>query len=562
MNQSTIQLADDVQLSPVILLKAGELTCMYEMGKLRYIRKGDTELLRNIYAAVRDQHWATLPYTIEAEKIDVHENGFIIQYTAVYVQEGPVYKSFFRLEGKADNSIIVEMQGTALAGFTKNRIGLCVHHPVYTCSGQTATITTPRGTNYTAQFPQSVSPHQPFTDIQQMEFTTRNNIKVQLIFEGDVFETEDQRNWSDSSYKTYSTPLSVPFPVKVEPGDTCRQQITFSVTGGMGHHPTNHSDTSEEKIPFPAIGYCRSNHTTLTNDAVTLLTQLPIQHYRASIDLSRAGWQHELSVACAEATLLQTKLQLVLFFPATLDEVLHTVLSMLADNEQTLHSILILQQGQPVTPHAVMTAVYQNLKKTLPAIPVGYGTDLFFADLNRNRPLNCPFDFVSFHLHPQVHAADNRSILENLENLPDMVATAAGFSGGKPVFVSPITFKDRGEMLAGDEKQYSALMAWYTLMSMQQLAAAGSLTYHELLGNNGLIRYADTGAGTTGVIQTSPLYHALTAIQSFQPMFIIKRYAGKKLLLKRLLLENAAGARLAFEAPALLQHFNEVLDPA
>lgn len=29
-------------------------------------------------------------------------------------------------------------------------------------------------------------------------------------FEGDVFEMEDQRNWTDASYKTYCTPWGCP----------------------------------------------------------------------------------------------------------------------------------------------------------------------------------------------------------------------------------------------------------------------------------------------------------------------------------------------------------------
>jgi hypothetical protein len=46
-----------------------------------------------------------------------------------------------------------------------------------------------------------------------------------LSFIGDVFETEDQRNWTDASFKTYSTPLSRPFPVSVAAGTVVRQSV-------------------------------------------------------------------------------------------------------------------------------------------------------------------------------------------------------------------------------------------------------------------------------------------------------------------------------------------------
>jgi hypothetical protein len=57
------------------------------------------------------------------------------------------------------------------------------------------------------------------------------NLQVQLAFYGDIFETEDQRNWSDSSYKTYSTPLHLPFPALVMEGETMQQQVVVTFTG-------------------------------------------------------------------------------------------------------------------------------------------------------------------------------------------------------------------------------------------------------------------------------------------------------------------------------------------
>ena len=42
-------------------------------------------------------------------------------------------------------------------------------------------------------------------------------------FVGEVFEIEDQRNWTDASYKTYCRPLARPFPYRIEPGETVEQ---------------------------------------------------------------------------------------------------------------------------------------------------------------------------------------------------------------------------------------------------------------------------------------------------------------------------------------------------
>ena len=45
---------------PEILLKAGKLNVIYSNGALRYISADNNELLRMIYAAVRDRDWLTI----------------------------------------------------------------------------------------------------------------------------------------------------------------------------------------------------------------------------------------------------------------------------------------------------------------------------------------------------------------------------------------------------------------------------------------------------------------------------------------------------------------------
>ena len=44
-----------------------------------------------------------------------------------------------------------------------------------------------------------------------------------------MFEMEDQRNWSDASYKTYSRPLSLPFPYPIAAGERVRQSVWIGV---------------------------------------------------------------------------------------------------------------------------------------------------------------------------------------------------------------------------------------------------------------------------------------------------------------------------------------------
>ena len=45
-------------------------------------------------------------------------------------------------------------------------------------------------------------------------------------------------NWTDASFKTYSTPLSRPFPVEVASGEEIHQKVTLNLSGGRKMVPT------------------------------------------------------------------------------------------------------------------------------------------------------------------------------------------------------------------------------------------------------------------------------------------------------------------------------------
>jgi D-apionolactonase len=110
---------------------------------------------------------------------------------------------------------------------------------------------------------------------------------------------------------------------------------------------------------------------------------------------------------------------------------------------------------------------------------------------------------VAYSINPQVHASDERSLVENLEGQSDTVVTARSFCGNRPIVVSPITLKPRfnpdaigpeppllpGELpSAVDARQMSLFAATWTLGSIKQLAEAGaaSLTFYETTGWRGV----------------------------------------------------------------------------
>jgi hypothetical protein len=427
-------------------LRAGELTMMYENGFLRYISAGKSEVLQMIYFAVRDSAWDNIPSEITHEQIVQKDNGFTITYRRIF-DHGDIRMQWqVQIEGLASSEIHFEIKGQALSSFQKNRAGCCVLHSIKECSGKDLSVTHPDGSTENGAFPLYISPHQPFKDIASMQWQTANGSVARLSFKGDLFEMEDQRNWTDNSFKTYCTPLDIPFPVLMRQGDEVHQSVHFSFSPS----------------PRPAIGIGRS---AVRNDAnLEKLAAIGFAHYRTDIRLSDSTWQDTLKISLDESQALSSPLEIALF--QTDQRQLHHFLDTQLDPTRIKSIILPLD-----------SASLPLLKARFPGVLIGLGTDSHFVDLNRSQLSTEGLDFISYAIHPQVHASDDATLMENAGAQGYTVETAR-HKYGIPVHISPITLHARPII---DPRLYTDLGARWTAASLKSLAAAGaaSITYFD-----------------------------------------------------------------------------------
>jgi hypothetical protein len=409
------------------------------------------------------------------------------------------------------------------------------------CAGNKAIIIGPDGSSYQGMFPKLVSPHQPFKNIQQLKWKIGEEVKVQLFFEGDIFETEDQRNWSDNSYKTYSTPLEIPYPVLVKEGDRVEQQVILQISG-KGDEQNNAPTVSEEyKISFPKIGYARSLEP-LTSFEIDLLKKIPFDHYRVTLCLSKGDWKESWLVAVEEAKNLATKIELVVFLIKGSKEEINQLSEALQPSKNIIQSLLVLREGEKISSPDLLRNVYAALKKTLTDVKLGYGTDVNFVEVNRDRPANVPYDFVNFGLNPQLHANDTRTIIENMEAQTDLLDTVRNFCEAKEIYVSPITLNNKND--PNDDRLHTSFGAIWTLNTLRNLSGADSLTIYETKGRNGLLKH--DAKQQNGFTETE-VYNLLCEIKSFNPKLIITNSDEKK----QFIVENESGERLAINYPDL-----------
>ena len=116
----------------------------------------------DVVAAATD---ATVPAVLANLQLDAGGDRFEVRFTAVH-RGDPVWLDWKgRLEGTADGRVRFEMDGVARSTFLRNRIGLCVLHPVEECAGAGCAVETADGTSTGDAFPRLVSPHQPFLGV-------------------------------------------------------------------------------------------------------------------------------------------------------------------------------------------------------------------------------------------------------------------------------------------------------------------------------------------------------------------------------------------------------------
>jgi D-apionolactonase len=498
----------EIRPSPQIL-RSGELTMLYEAGNLRYIRAGGHEIIRMIYFAVRDKDWLTIPPVISGERIRKKRNGFEIGFKANYRFKDIDFEAGISITSMSPNRLTLEMKGLAKSTFMKNRIGFCILHPIMNCAGNKCRITHPDNSSTMGRFPAEISPHQPFKDIRAMHWKIKDALEAHLYFEGDVFETEDQRNWTDASYKTYNTPLDEPYPAEVAEGSQLYQRVEFSLEG----NPPGTSGKDEIIIfnvgkqaagKLPELGVSVSSRPQpLSEQEAGILKNIPFSHIRGELHLFSTRFEKQYAILSGESIKTKLPAELCLFFGDDPQAELSKFLTLYNQYPIPVKRILVYSGSSSVASNTLLSTVIPSIRREFSGIPTGTGTNCNFAQINRSRPDFKNIDFITFAIHPQEHASDERTLIENTATQQYAVQSAANFKMHYPVIVSPVTLQRRfnannnnyevpcndNEMPPGvDSRQMSLFGAAWTVGSLKYLleSEATSITYYESAGERGL----------------------------------------------------------------------------
>ena len=471
-------------------------------------------VLLAVRAVVRDAVWNTVPVTVlgvRGVRGVLGRSGTDPGMTLAvrFAGFGAELEGELTLDA-TESGLTVRLDLEARRPFDRARIGLVVLHPAGV-AGTPLEVTAPDGSTTRAAFPTTVAPHQPAVGIAGLAWRT-GDVACALRLEGDTFEMEDQRNWTDASFKTYSTPLALPYPVRVEAGERIRQSMTLTCTcapGAATTGPTRPGATEPARVRLvdsgrqvPAVGLCASTapgRGPASGPAAAFLL--------VELDAASATWPAALRRACEEAAGLPLDVKVVADAPVDVARVVRAL-----DPAGLLRLTAHSARTQMTEPDLWAALVEAAGRAGIHPDRLYGGARSDFTELNRHHDrLPADLPALCFSMTPQVHATDARQVVASVAMQRLVTAQAVTIAAGRPVHVGPVTLRPRYNPsvvsrpdaaadlsqgygahlvpLSTDPRQTSPAAAAWLLASAAAVAAGGaaSITYAETWGPRGVV---------------------------------------------------------------------------
>lgn len=425
-------------------LVAGPLACRLCEGSVRDVRWHGAEIVRGISYLLRDRDWGTVPARVGELHVTEGADSFVARFELQMTTPDGHLNATACLQGGADGRLIFEVLAMPDAALATNRCGFVVLHPA-AAAGRELTVEHTNGRISRTGFPLEISPAQPVFDIRSLSYSPAEGVELQCRLQAELpgdpagkFEMEDQRNWSDASFKTYVASLLDPWPYVLPAGRRLKQRVGLSVRGVPSGLAAHEDVTNVVKIGaagttrMPAIGVgVPSGLHRASAPEVTALRDLGVGWWVVEAVLHDPMLPLDLAAVVRHRAGVAAQVQLDVIVPETLappDAATH-VASLCTAAGLTIEAVRLLpapylKSFQPTDrwPDLPPLDEYARAARAhFPGARVGGGMFTYFTELNRKRPPADGLDFVGHATCPIVHAADDESVMQTVEALPHIV---------------------------------------------------------------------------------------------------------------------------------------------
>lgn len=483
----------------------GDFTLDLSNAAVRNITYKGAQLIDLLYTAIRPWDWSTLVADSHTEDIKVNGADCIVTISDTFVG---ALEAQTIITLTTDNTFSVDYQLKGLAEYSVNRWGICFCLHSGDWMGSTVYSS---GNTYTLL--QDISPQRVIDGVTQGLFPAANEMHflapdqrfIKATSTGKVLEAEDQRNWTDNTYKIYSGSLSEPRPFVTNAGSIWKQSVQFEVGAPSGAATDPAKIVVREIEALPSIGLQFNTEPLLSpDDLEKALVLLDIDHLRVNEESLTA---QKIATISSSGLILEAAL-----LSSNSGAALQTEVTKFSQRVPAGSRILIQREGREIV-EATDLPKNESLSSYIP------GSDAYLVDLHRNK-----YEFgssVSYSMVPTVHSADTETIFKTLYTQRESIEFVQKYLAPQ-VFISPVTFSTRGNPETGHSRDQRINFAnldaasrirtiegaAWTLGSIFALASAGAFSgsWHELFGESGVIYSQD------GATKFSPTFHALSAL--------------------------------------------------
>jgi hypothetical protein len=489
--------------APEVTWSTGAWSLRLRDDELAEISYNNQLILRSVRALIRDQDWNTP--SIIVDEVTQTENQLAVKISSLGF--GAMFTGTIKFSVVADVAEI-EMSLVSNSDYLANRIGLNLLHPPSLAGTKLSVLHSNRKTERSV-FPEKISPNQPVMDIAGLSWS-QGDLNINLALSGDVFEMEDQRNWTDASYKTYSRPLSLPFPYPVASGETVSQKLLMVVMQNAESEQPKPSTSARivltQQGSFPSIQLGAATHPLAANESTpqTDLSALPIL---VEVDLRTNNWKAALTaVAKSEAGI-----DLRIICPVTAQE--KDFVELLDEIEPLkILRLVIFDAEQHIWLEQISRQLVNAMQSRGMSTTHLAGARSHFTELNRNFtkvPDTCAG--LTFSITPLFHALNTEQLVESIAMQRLVTQQAVDMADGKELHVGPVTLRPRFNNVAtkapeiptvqdlslgygaqwfgsDDPRQQSPELAAWTIASAAAIGIIGvsSITYFEQQGPRGI----------------------------------------------------------------------------
>ena len=486
-------------------VKHGDFTFDLARAAVRNVRYKNVQMIDLLYTAIRPWDWSTLDPDEHTEVVKIVGDECVITIKDSFAGALDA-QTVITVSNKNKFTVAYELRG--LNDYSVNRWGICFCLNSADWMGSTV-----ESEGHQFQLPAAISPQRVIDGVTQglfpaankMHFVAPDNRAIKVGSVGKVLEAEDQRNWTDNTYKIYSGSLSEPRPFVACAGSIWSQSVTFEFSPPSKQIPDASRIIVKEIDSLPSIGLQFNTDSLLPTDELnTAFILLDIDHIRVNEESLTA---QKVSSVSANGLIVEAAL-----LSSNSGEKLHQDIAHLNAQIPAGSRILIQREGREIVEESDLPP-NKSLSSFIP------GTDAYLVDLHRNK-----YQFgesVSYSMAPTIHSSDTETIFKTLYTQAESIIFAKEFLAPQ-VLISPITFSTRGNPETGHSREQRINFAnsemalrirtiegaAWTLGSIFALASAGAYsgTWHELFGDYGVI-YSENSA-----IKFSPTFHALSAL--------------------------------------------------